>query len=189
MTGWIIRNVKGDGSCFFRALYQASLRTGTLKRIIRRFRRRAGPAGTQGVITLTEDGFVTEIRAILAAVIMSDDAIIPSIHDNLYAIYKEKDHLLYDAILESYPEWFQTRFAKFPKRLATFRSRLAKNVTRKESWVSEIEVRLILDILRGISIKILSAPPPSRTKLDPSTLYLINVDEVHYKYIAKSIRG
>ena len=187
---WTVRNVRGDGSCFFRALYQASLRTGSVMRIIRRFRRRAAARSGAAVDAgMTEDGFVAEVRAALAAVIMKDTAIIPAIHENLRKVYKEKDHVLYNVILESYPEWFQERFASFPKRLEVFRARLAKQVAWNGNWVSEIEVRLILDTLRGIPIKILPSVPPSRTKLDPATMYLVNVDEVHYTYIAMNTRG
>jgi len=189
---WIVRDVRDDGSCFFRALYQSSLRTGNLKRIIRRLKHASGNSMvlSSSSSPFSEDEFVKEARKALATIIVNDTSTIPAIHAHLRSVYKESPET-YSTIIEAYPEWFQKHFARMPKRLETLKLKLAKYIVRMNSWVSEIEIRILLDILtakgksnsKQLRIIIFNQLPSVKAKLDCTTIYLLNLEERHYNYI------
>lgn len=190
MLVWKIFDVKGDGSCFFRSLYNAAIHTGNISTVIRRLKTPNIPYPEEW----TEDTFVRFIRYSISDIITNPiTGSMPRRHiqakeglqdmfTNLKTI-RDESKSTYKAIIDAYPQWFQNHFAKLPKSFTLFSKRLAKQVVRKSSWVSEIEVRMILQILHNVPIIILNSPPKRKDQLDCKTMYLLNLGESHYNYI------
>lgn len=181
----VIRDVKGDGSCFFRALYNSALRTGNLTRIMRRLRITddVRMAINKDGMSTAEDAFVRSVRRFLSEFIIGSHTI-REIYTYLKGI-RETDKMTYYAILESYPSWFQNKFMKhkLPSSCETFATILSQQVLKMTNWVSEIEVRLVLENLRRIPITILNNLPTVPKRIACDEIYIFNQGEFHYKYI------
>jgi hypothetical protein len=174
MSSFVVRDVQADGNCFYRALYQSARRAGKLKRILRRF-------GVTKAAVTTEDDFIQVARHAVAQQVKTSSVIL-DIYNNFSTIRKESKKT-YKMITRSYPSWFVAKFARLPKTSDLFRERLAKYMQTNGNWVSEIDIRMVLEILHGIPIRILNSLPKPSTKLDSKTIYLLNISECHYKYL------
>lgn len=180
MRSFSIRDVKGDGNCFFRALYKSAMSTNNVMKILKQMNRYEPHDGTD----ITEEAFVAWIRRSLASYMRSSRgrATLCNIYDNLKSIRTESK-VTYVAMLESFPAWFSQKFRRLPATFEAFQKRFTKYVSRSGYWVSEIEVRMVLDMFRNVRIQILNALPSSKTSLDPTVMYLLNEGEFHYKYL------
>lgn len=176
---WVVRDVRGDGSCFYRAMYQSAVHTDHIKTIMRRMK--IDYKKTQW----TEDMFVKAARNSLSQAVMSSSrrsGQLEAMYNYLYETRKQSK-MTYAAILENYPVWFQKHYKRLPPTFNEFRDTFAKCILVTRNWVSEIEVRLLLDILKGVPISIRNAPPKPRERLSCDIMYLLNLGECHYNYI------
>lgn len=179
---WVVRDVRGDGSCFFRALYNAALHTGHLKAMSRAFGFPRVPEVTD------EDTFVHYARLALGHMLTKPVVwpLIVDIHKYLREVRKESKETYY-AILEAYPSWFQRAFKRVPRKVEDFVEILASKISHKHNWVSEIEVRVVLHVLHraSIPIEILNKVPSTTRHKRTDTMYLLNLGEAHYNYLLR----
>jgi hypothetical protein len=173
MYKWCIKNIKEDGNCFYRAIYNSALKTGLLKKI------------KVATATLDEESFIIGLREDLANRIASgnDYNISRDIYTYLATIRKED----YRAIMEAFPIWTQKTFIKLPKKLDTFRRKYAKYVAKLNNWVGELEVRLVCEMLARshIKINIYNTIPKDTTLLNTKEMHLYNQNEIHYNIIIR----
>ena len=180
MRTFTVRDVKGDGNCFFRALYKSAMCTNNINTLIKQMNRYAAHDGSD----ITEDMFVAWIRRSLASYMRRPRgrAILRNIYDNMKSIRSESK-ATYMVMLESFPDWFVQNFRRLPATFEAFEAQFTKYVLRSGYWVSEIEVTIIMDMFRRVRIQLLNSPPLPKTTADPTVMYLLNEGEFHYKYI------
>lgn len=184
---WKIKHIKADGNCFYRALYNAATETGNIGKFAKCFGiALAAPAVTAEA---AECAFVAQMRAAMAARILGGgaDDITTSMYHRLAAVYRE-DRDTYRAILQAFPAWTAKSLRKFPKTIEKFRQKFARHVQRDCTWASELEVRIVSEILakyrRGtIQLCILNRVPRATDQLDCKIMYLLNDSEVHYNIL------
>jgi hypothetical protein len=177
MYKWCIKNIKEDGNCFYRAIYNSALKAGLLKKIVKKIK--------VATATLDEESFIIGLREDLANRIASgnDYNISRDIYTYLASLKKED----YRAIMEAFPMWAQKAFIKLPKKLDTFRRKYAKNVAKLNNWVGELEVRLVCEMLARshIKINIYNTIPKDTSSLNRKEMHLYNQNEIHYNIIIR----
>lgn len=184
---YAIYDVLGDGNCFYRALYNAALRSGLLKRVIKKLHTSSACARNLPQKNgFAETSFVHFARQCIACYVMQDTkqtSITRSVYNNLVQL-KKTDKPTYREVLSGFPSWFRHLFStRLPQCYERFQSRYAAKVAQFGNWVSEIEVRVCMHILRSIPFEIKN--DTKLANLQDGTIYLVNVGEYHYKYIAK----
>jgi hypothetical protein len=175
-ASFVSRDVQGDGSCFFRALFCVAQKHHVLNVLC---------LALKIEYTKNVDVFIKHVRCHLANCIKERKDI--NVVTRIYATLESMDKDSYAAIIKtSFPSWLSSQMKQLPSNEAKFRGILAKGVIDKTSWVSQIEVELIVKWARreGIEIVILNKEPKEQLVFKRKTLYLLNVDEVHYKYMA-----
>lgn len=186
MTSFAIKDVIGDGSCFFRSVYGAAKKKrGALKKIVTCF------LDPDRLVEYRNDEelFVKDMRSHLSNRIKkrTDGEVIKNLYRSFRAL-SEEDYAL---VIDSMPAWMERAFPEKPKHEGTFRSVISKKVLEKSSWVSEVEVNIVRDTLKhcigdDLHIVILNTKPDKKTfKMKSKTLYVLNIDEVHYNYLIK----
>jgi len=186
-----VHDVKGDGSCFFRSIYYSAKYTGNLRYILKHV------IGIKQPILndWTEELFVTEIRKAFSEKLLNGP-FLNDIHAYLHEVYVNSRDT-YDAIIMAYPSWFTVQFKHMPSNIDTFKKQFSRHVLKKSNWVSQIEVEFFKNILekrkrsKSSSKSSSNAPqfvifnkiPSNKKVLDCTTMYILNVDEVHYNYI------
>lgn len=171
-------DVKADGSCFIRSVYNSSKSIGALKHVLRRM---TGSSKDDG-----EESFVRATRALLSDVISTgkDGRIIKNVYNHL----KTLDHVTYKEIItSSFPSWFVKSFKKLPETEQEFRATIAKKVLHNSNWVNEIEVRIAQYLIKKQSkwrLEVIHNKPDKKT-WNPSanTIYVLNLREAHYNAI------
>lgn len=184
-----VHDVKGDGSCFFRSVYYSAKYTGKLKYILKHV-----IGIKQAIINdWTEELFVTEIRKAFAEKLLNGP-FLNDIHAYLREVYVNSRDT-YDEIIMAYPSWFTIQFKHMPSNIETFKKQFSRHILKKSNWVSQIEVEYFKSILekstRTRSSASSKAPlfvifnkvPSNKKLLDCTTMYILNIDEVHYNYI------
>lgn len=177
---FIIHDVAGDGSCFFRSIYYALLNVSKVDHVVKTLHQGPKPPKVD-----TEDKFVRFIRNLLAKKIAQKDDMnmITEIYDHLSSL----DESTYEAIIYSFPDWFKETFPDgMPKKEVTFRNRVVKAVTNFYNWAGQIEVTLTQQIFKqhlNIDIHIFNHQPKPSYKFDQQKLYVLNKGEVHYNAI------
>lgn len=172
-----IEDVMGDGSCFFRSIYQALFSTNQVEHVVKSLHNGPKPPKVD-----TEDKFVRFLRSQLAKRIVKKDDMnmISEIYNHLQTL----DEQTYQAIIHSFPEWFQESFPDgMPKTETTFRNKIVKQITNVYNWAGQIEVTLTQQIFTqvlDINIHIFNHSPKTTYRFATNTLYLLNKGEVHY---------
>jgi len=175
-----IKDVKADGSCFYRSIYHAAKVSNVLDKLVHCFLNKEVAEYEND-----EEKFVTDIRNILGYKIENelDNGIIHDIFENISSYDSET----YKAVLESMPSWFQKEFKKKPKKEDIFRKAFVKRIKDKKSWASETDIRVFTHIFNkcvdDFSLVILNTEPDKKFKPSKKTLYLVNIGEVHYNYL------
>lgn len=181
-----VGEVIGDGSCFFRALYNAARNTGNIFKLIECFMSQTIP--NVHLSKWTEDYFVDKIRKQFSNRIKlgNDYNLSREIYEYLLEMY-QTDKKTYHQILKAFPSWAVKEFKTAPSSLNKFRNLFAEHVAKRTSWVSELEVRLMQKLLMrctGLKLVIFNNLPSNPSnKLDCNTMYLVNQGEVHYEYL------
>ena len=169
-------DVRGDGSCFIRAIYNSSKSVGAFKHVSKRLIKTYTPS-------ITENEFVKEVRKSLQEIISTskDKGIVKDIYQHL----KTLDKASYDTMLDStFPDWFVKYFSKLPSSEAAFREKLAKGASMKSHWVSEIEVTIIKALIETRSswrLVVYNNNEQAKGTPKPRHIYIINEGEIHYK--------
>jgi hypothetical protein len=75
-----------------------------------------------------------------------------------------------------------------PSTEERFREIFAKGVSKRTCWVSQIEVEIISKWAKkqGLELVILNREPTEPLLVKRKRLYLLNVDECHYKYMVSN---
>ena len=178
----VVKDVRGDGSCFFRSLYHSMVQLPLKNRVIKSFDGKD--------MDIKEDAFVVLVRDFLSKVIKSkkDAKVIGSIYKNLKTQNKEN----LDLVIEGMSTWMQkiVKSSKWSKMTASkFREEIAEEVLKKNNWVSEMEVEIVKNILKrraDIDLRVLNSQLPKTLPKD--VIYVMNIDEIHYNAVVRKSR-
>lgn len=172
-------DVKGDGSCFYRSLYVVLKG----RKLQHRFLKSICEKGYTK--TFTEDDFVNHARQGISNLIQEQKD-----YGELHSIFKhlsELDKVDYKEILNSsFPTWFTTTFNKLPKSESSFRKKFAAGITSMDHWASEIDIRIISNLLKKelhLDLIIFNNIPSAKQQFKPNAIYLLNRSEFHYNAI------
>jgi len=186
-------NVKGDGNCFFRAIYKSAKDSGNLEKLVKCFLEDSFENFEH--YENNERDFIMDMREKLARSIEDgkDGGQIKSIFENLHAFdVKDKEAMeTYTIIVETLPDWISTRFRKPPKTLAEFREAVCENIRKQGTYVSQIEIdifKYINDTFcnepdKHVTLNVVATAPQQDIKLDE--INIINVANIHYQYLAR----
>jgi hypothetical protein len=189
-----VHDVKADGSCFFRSIYYSAKYTGNLKYILKYVIDVKKPV----LEDWTEELFVTEIRKAFA-IKLRNGQFLNNIYAYLHEVYVNSRDT-YNEIIMAYPTWFTRHFKHMPNTLESFKEKFASHILNKKNWVSQIEVEFFKTILtkrmrssasasstatssKPPEFVIFNTLPPKTQVLNCTTMYILNIDEVHYNYI------
>ena len=186
-----VHDVKADGSCFFRSIYHSARFTGNLPYILKY----VIGVKTPVLESWNEELFVVEIRKSFASKLLHG-TFLDTIYTNLHDLYVNDKATYREIIMSSYPRWFVKLFKRMPHSLDTFKSQYASSVLKITNWVGQIEVEFFYNLLakkhsRSSSqtkypvpqLVILNNVPSRKAQLDCKTMYLLNIDEIHFNYI------
>lgn len=176
----VIEHVEGDGSCFFRSVYNSAKYAGVLQNVCRCF------LGTDGDrYEHDEDQFVTDVRSTMSQLIKSkkDFGVIHDVYENM----KHYDHELYETVVDGFPGWFVDKFPQKPSSEAVMRKAYVENIRDMNAWAGEVEVNIFNHIfsscVHGVTLEILNSSrrkPLKTVKPKKDHIYIINSNEVHY---------
>lgn len=177
-------DVRGDGSCFFRALYHGATSRGLLTKVIARLHR-AGESKDAPPENATEDQFVKYVRLTIAHAILArrDKGVVR----NAFKFLGGMDEETYDEALEStFPDWFVKVFKDgVGKSEREFRATVAKGVLKTGNWAGQIDLE-ILNKLLGTKMRIVvlnSSGAVKKLKPIKGEIYVLNHGEVHYNAV------
>ena len=176
-------DVKGDGSCFYRSIYHSIRNTIMLEKIIRFFNYLYNE-DVELSYNPSEYGFVKFTRLLLAKLIFSrnDYKIVKDVFKYLNTL----DEDTYNQVVSSFPDWFVKSYSYFKKMPEhNFRIYLGTSIEKTKNWVSQIEINIIQKVLEeiGITIIILNNTVKRKIKFKKNEIYILNIDEYHYKSI------
>jgi hypothetical protein len=174
-TPFVCRDVRADGSCFFRALHGAAYKQAVLRELCNALR-----IDNSSDVNL----FIKNARRQLARSIAEDKD--TRAVSRIYATFASIDKESYAAIIRtSFPSWFARHLKLLPASETRFREVLAKAIRVRTNWVSQIEVEIVTRWAKrcGLELVILNQEPTDPLVARKTTLYLLNVDEQHYKYM------
>lgn len=186
-TKFYLCDVKGDGSCFYRALYNALKQTKLLYRFLMIFE----DTDSHG-ISMDEEKFIKVCRSIIIDSIEREESL-----SSYYESFKddfENDKETLDIKIRS--TFTRTVFSFLSKVLdyeedefidyETFKKLVVKRLKSNDTYASQLEVYFMKDFLEencAIELKILYDINLKMFDLSKDIIYLVNQDEKHYKYI------
>lgn len=170
-------DVKGDGSCFFRSVFNSAKAVGALKHVSKRLLLKSYKE------PMTEYEFVKGVRSSISEMISQskDKGVVKKVYQYLLTLDKETYATMLDT---TFPTWFAKYFAKIPKNEVSFREKLAKGVSKTTHWVSEIEVTLVKKLIETRStwrLVVLNNNEQAKRTPKKREIVIINVNEIHYK--------
>jgi len=186
-------NVKGDGNCFFRAIYKSAKDSGNLIKLVKCFLEDSFENFDH--YNIHERDFIMDMREKLARSIESeqDGGQVKAIFENLHGFdVNDKEAMeTYTLIVETLPSWISSRFTKPPKTLKESREAVCENIRRQGTYVSQIEI----DIFKYINDTFCSEPEKHvklnvivtapQNDINLSEINIINVGNIHYQYLAR----
>jgi len=171
---WLRKHIMADGNCFYRAIFNSALETGNIRKIIKIFK-------LENVSN--EETFIDALRNSVAHRILTRTDF--NITENIYHYLNTLDRETYLAVLDAFPSWCQRSLKKLPSTVDKFREKFARHIQKKNTWISELEARLVLTIIEKnrLKIKIYNSLPKNTDELDCKTMNLLNENEVHYNIL------
>jgi len=185
-------NVKGDGNCFFRAIYKSAKDSGNLGKLVKCFLEDSFENLEH--YENNERDFIMDMREKLALNIEQelDGGQINSIFEHLHGfdVHDKEAMETYAMIVDTLPDWISTRFKNPPKTLAEFREAVCKNIRKQGTYVSQIEIdifKYINDTFcnepdKHVILNVVATAPQQDINL--SQINIINVANIHYQYLA-----
>ena len=185
-------DVKGDGNCFFRAIYKSAKYSGNLEKLINCFLDKP-----LSHYEANELDFIVDMREKIAKSIEedNDNNIVSEMYKYLndFAtnddLKKEDLQETYKAVLESLPEWMSKRFKKPPTDYKKFKQNFCKYIRRPGTYVSHIEIEIFKYLNdtfcstpdKHVILNIFNTPP--KENIDISAINILNKFEIHYNYL------
>ena len=170
-------DVKGDGSCFFRALFCSLKINNMLENFMKCL-------FVDKSIIPDEDEFVQLIRYYYSDKILNDENLITT---NLYAYLKEqyeKDRKTYRIITRNSIPWMN-KLKKFPN-FNKFKEMFANKLKQTSYWIGAWEYEFLqiqMEKCTNMIIYIFNDRIDEDFVFEKNTVYLINLSEKHYNYI------
>lgn len=184
-TEYIILNVKGDGSCFYRSLYICLKEYNILDRIIKHLETLNTEYNNQN-IEINEEEFVRLARYTLSYLIRSgkDYQIVKRVYKN----FETYDNETFKEVLKSFPQWFNFKFyyiKDYNEKIMTtriFSNTFSESIKENINWVTEIEIEILKNIFSelGINIVIINNKVKENFLFNDKTIYVMNIRECHY---------
>lgn len=187
-------DVKGDGSCFFRAIYNAAREQDRLRDIAGCFS--IHESTCQDVLdnanaSRKEDSFVNCLRIALAQRIALLDVADSFYHNvrGLLQVDVDSGQLILASLSTSLRQVFRAS-----PTVEAFRHNLAESITDNQHWVSEFEVEVIKhvmkkclsdqqDVFRVVSVESEKELTEDMMRSVRGELVLVCINEMHYKYV------
>jgi hypothetical protein len=175
-------DVKGDGSCFYRSIYNSAKHTNLLKRVVDQF---SSIGGYEIEKQPSENEFVKLIRYTLSDMVKysEDYGIIKDVHK----YFKSLDRETYREVLNAFPDWFERAFRNFKddESRKRFRNTFSDSIKKVNNWVTEIEIEIIKNVLMeaGIVVIVINNNVKRNFVFEPDTIYVLNIGEYHYNSI------
>ena len=179
-------DVKGDGNCFFRAIYKSAKHSNNLLKLVNCFLDKPFDEYVNN-----ERTFIMDMREKLAKSIEegNDGGQVEGIFHNL--AHFTDDIESYEMIIDSLPKWIGECFPKPPKSLEEFRNEVCKNIRKQGTYVSQIEIDIFQYLNntfcsepdKHVILKIFATTPKNNDDVDLSQINILNVANIHYKYL------
>lgn len=176
MPLYTVNDVKPDGSCFYRSVYNVLKCYSYLIPFCNYVFKRHYD---------NEDVFVVELRKYISSIItQKKDG--NHIH-NIFTTLREVDSMTYKEILNGMPSWFVRLHPNRPRDEDVFRENVATSVRRINAWASQVDIPIFMTIFnkcfkRHVTLTILN-DIPAKMLMRKNTLFVLNLGEAHYNYI------
>jgi hypothetical protein len=171
--------VKGDGSCFFRAVYQSARAANLLEKVCDALQLAATASSNK---SMTEAEFIVGARTRLSETIRKnkDGGYIA----NTFKYLSKLDTETYKVIIDTMPDWLSEAFPEPPKNLRVFRRVLSESILEQSNWVGQIEVDLTRALLMpDVRIDVRYGMLSQSEDMEPNTVYVINEGETHFNAV------
>lgn len=175
-------SVRGDGNCFFRALYQSAKNAGLLPSLL-------AASSIKTWKTMSEDGFVTAVRNEMADSILADE------HPFMRSMFKEWWALRTSpsggaqrtlrVAFSLHPSWYFDVF-RYVDDYAAFRNEFAELVRKSGSFAGEVEVTIMTEWLRSKGVQLCVVADASALRKLSRTVALLHTGNDHYDAVVKS---
>lgn len=169
-TAYDIKDVLGDGACFYRALYVSLKHINMIDAYSR----------CVGLVNVTsENSFVTAMKDKLLKDMINSEYI-----ENIYNELKDIDIDTYNIIIDKWDTNIHKKLKTLPKSIDEFKTILQEEISKTTCYASEIEISYLKSICdKVINIVILNSDiKPSQT-FNQKNVYLRNLEERHYNAI------
>lgn len=123
-----IVDVKADGSCFYRAIYNGAKYSYLLNDILKCI----FPNIAISKYINDEDLFVKDIRKLLHNRILESKDF--NIIHKVFKVLSTDEDIIYKAKLEAFPSWFIHLFPTKPTNENIFRQKISKGILKNNNW-------------------------------------------------------
>ena len=185
----VVTDVRGDGNCFYYALYQALANSGALVDFKTRL------SECYRIDISTEENFSASLRVAIATEFITKDK---TVYENFLDNYMNHRQT-YDTVLKTQPVWLRSALTKKTSRLSVdtyitpeeFEAIIQGGFTDNGNFVAQLEITTLESMLERCNVPILiakynhSSVPPSalKTILGKTVVNLLNISEGHWKYL------
>ena len=176
-TRYKIIDVKGDGSCFYRAIFLILKNQKNIMNFVKCFNQRSGLKET-----ITEDEFVNWIRIKTLSVktLTGKDN---DISKSTYTYLNNLNTTEYKTQIESTWNLDNLKYNK-PKTLKEFRTIISEYIANINKYANQYDKDLIETFTEGIfNINVLQMLPELDYDFKANNLYILRVNNNHYKAI------
>ena len=190
-------NVRGDGSCFYRSIYNflndfdlkdefnnCVFKDKNYSKKYEKWLKSEKPSKEN-----EENFFVNIIRRTLRDRILKNEDynITMETYNYLSDVYHKYGIDNYKEVVKNNMDWMGSKkhIKTFPT-FESFKEKLANRIRTLDYWATELEVEIIKEILNNCSnlkIHIFIDKVPKNYKYRHNTIYLLNIDGIHYNYI------